>query len=374
MPLHSRFLCPHCLQFGKALYACPGCWEDTGVLRLRLNVGALQACPCCYDALYSEVARDHLAYCEHCKQVSDAQLHHDREVRILGAMGPASFAWMCRLFGQVAAERGPARLVRAASVIYLLDVSTAARDLDAIGTTHALRHLECLFLAGAELEVLELGRIVDRFVRQARLGGGQRRALQVMIREASLPANAMNVIHSRLPNSRYGVGQSSEFLMGPDWTAENLAHHSEGPRIVATTNERDFHALTGQLPTDQLRSLHPGIACVEAHGRMTIVVDADQLSRSRRERVAPVQKAAEAIWIESLPAAAQLPQFVERLGLRFGHSLAARKRIGVLIGQNEADEEQRALLTESFPNLRWGVTPAEALAGASRPSTILVDH
>ena len=78
MPLHYRFLCPHCLQFGEALYACSGCWEDTGVLRLRLNVGSLQACPCCYDALYAEEVRDHLACCKHCKQLSDAQLHHDR--------------------------------------------------------------------------------------------------------------------------------------------------------------------------------------------------------------------------------------------------------------------------------------------------------
>lgn len=373
MPVHSRFLCPHCLQFGEALYACPGCWEDTGVLRLRLNVGDLQACPCCYDALYSEVARDHLAYCEHCKQVSDAQRHHDREVRILGTMGPASFAWMCRLFGQVPAEGGPVRLVRAESVIYLLDVSMVARDFNAIGTTHALRHLECLFLAGAELEALELGRMLDRFIRQARSSGGQRRALQVMIREASLPANAVNVIRSRLPNIRYGMDQSSEFLVGPDWSAENLDLHSEGARIVATIDKRDFHALTARLPTDQLRCLHPGITCVESRGRLTIVVDAGQLSRSRRERVAPVQQAAEAIWIESLPAAEQLPQFVERLGLRFGLSLAARNRIDILIGQNKVDEEQCALLTESFPNVRWGVTPAEALAGASRPPADLAD-
>lgn len=374
MSPHSlRFLCPHCLQFGELLYACPGCWEEGGVLRARLNVGNLQACPCCRASLYPEPSQDHLAFCEQCHQVSDARLHHNRKTVVFGALGAASFAWMCQAFGHEAGHGGPLRLTNDVAhgpfldgreSFYLLDVSTAAEDVDVTGPRHALRHLECLFFSGAGQEPLELGRMVDRFLRQTRLSGSQRRALEVLVREPSLPPALTSVLRSRLPRLTFGQGETKNSCPGLGWQAETLSLHRKQPRILAAIEAPDFERLLATLPADRLRRLHPGLACAEARGQLTFVVNATRLSRARRERLAPVQQAADAAWISVLPPAELIPLLLEHLVRCFGRSEAARKRITLLFGSPHAEEPQLALLTESFPNVRWGIAPEEAFSPA----------
>lgn len=373
MSPHSlRFLCPHCLQFGELLYACPGCWEEGGVLRARLNVGNLQACPCCRASLYPEPSQDHLAFCEQCHQVSDARLHHDHRTVAFGALGVASFTWMCEAFGHEAGHGSALRLTNdeargpyldGRESFYLLDVSTAAEGVDITGPRHALRHLECLFFSGAGLEPLELGRMVDRFIRQTRLSGGQRRTLEVLIREPSLPPALTSVLRSRLPRLNFGQDGTKGYLRGTTWQAEALSLRREQPRILAAVNGPDFERLLEHLPSDRQRRLHPGVACAEAQGRLTFVVEASRLSRGRLERIAPVQQAAQAVWISDLPQVELLPFLLERLAPRFGRTEAARKRIVLLFGSRHAEAAQLALVRESFPNVRHGISPEAAMAG-----------
>jgi len=356
-----RFLCPHCLRFGEALFACPGCWEATSVLRTRLNVGSLHACPCCYDALYPTAEVDRLAYCEHCRQVSDAQLHHHRVVRLVGVLGPAAFANARQHLGENANGAGSLRLAHEQQVTYLLEVSSAAPEMNVVGPTHALRHLDALWLTGTGIEALELGRNVDRFVRQARLSGTQRRSLPVLLRETSLPAPALNVLRSRLSSLRFGIDLPEVLSSEQGWPVESLGGHQELPWIVATTDERSFRTLADLLPATRTRHFHPGIAGAEVKGRLTILVDAGRLSHSRQERAAPVRQAANALWIDRLPEAKLLPGFLERLCRQFGQSRTARERV-CLLGQAESvDEDQMTRLAASFPNVSWGVTPTEAL-------------
>lgn len=362
-----RFLCPHCFQFGRACHACPGCWEETGLLRARLNVGSLQACPCCYASLYVAEAVDCLAFCEHCHQLSDAQLHHDRQVRLVGVLGRASLEHVRLHLGTAATAEGPLRLASGQETTYLLDLSTTAADVNDVPASHALRHLDALWLAGAELDALELGRLVDRFVRQARLGGAQRRTLPVLIREASLPAASLNALRSRLSNLRYGVELSEVLAAERGWVVEARSPSPERPRVIATLHPGAFRTLAALLPAGRQRRLHAGITCADEQGHLTVLVDASQFSVSRRERLAPVQQAADAVWIDSLPVTESLPPFLERLGVQFGRTRAARARICLLLKDVE-DEERSALLTESFPNVRWGVTPPEALATSILPS------
>jgi hypothetical protein len=93
-------------------------------------------------------------------------------------------------------------------------------------------------------------------------------------------------------------------------------------------------------------------------------VNAGHLSRARRERIAPVQQAADAVWISVLPPAELIPLLLERLVPCFGRTEAARKRITLLFGSPKAEERQLAPLTESFPNIRCGIAPEEAFAPA----------
>jgi hypothetical protein len=244
---------------------------------------------------------------------------------------------------------------------YLLDVAATAVDVDVVPASHALRQVEALWLVGAELDALELGRIVDRFVRQARLSGGQRRTLPVLIREASLPPASLNALRSRLSNLRYGVALSEVLSAERNWAVEALKTPRERPRVIATLHVGAFRTLAALLPAGRLRRLHAGIACTEEQGHLTFLVDASQFSASRRERLAPVQQAADVVWIDSLPVTELLPSFLERLGVQFGRTRAARVRINLLIRDAAVEETQCALLAESFPNVRWGVTPEQAL-------------
>lgn len=356
-----RFLCPHCLRFGEVLFACPGCWEATRALHTRLNVGSLHACPCCYDALYPTAEVDRLAYCEHCHQVSDARLHHHREVRLVGVLGPAAYAQARRHIGEDANGDGPLRLAHEQQVTYLLEVSSAAPGMNVVDPAHALRHLDALWLTAVGIEALEFGRIVDRFVRQVRLSGTQRRSLPVLLRESSLPAATLNVLQSRLSNLSFGIDLPEALSSEQGWPVESLGSHQELSWIVATADEQSFRILADLLPATRTRRFHPGITGAEVHGRLTILVDAGRLSHSRQERAAPVRQAANALWIDRLPEAELLPAFLERLWRQFGQSRTARERV-CLLGQAESvDEAQLTRLTASFPNVRWGVTPTEAL-------------
>jgi hypothetical protein len=281
---------------------------------------------------------------------------------------------MCQAFGHEAGHGSPLRLTNDAArapfldgreSFYLLDVAAAAEDVDVTGPRHALRHLECLFFSGTGLEPLELGRMVDRFLRQTRLSGSQRRSLEVLVREPSLAPALTSVLRSRLPKLSFGQDGTQGYLLGAHWQAEALSLHRKQPRILAAIEAPDFERLVATLPADRLRRLHPGIACAEARGRLTFVVDAGRLSRARRERIAPVQQAADAVWISALPPAELIPLLLERLVPRFGRTEAARKRITLLFGSPSAEARQLASLTEIFPNLRCGIAPEEAFSPAA---------
>ena len=323
----SRFLCPHCLQFSEALYACPGCWEEIGTLRLRLNVGALQACPCCFDALYPEEGSDRLAFCEHCRQLSDARLHHDRDVRLVGAVGARGLMQIRRHLGLDENGEGPVWVAEGSRVTWLFDLSTVAAGVNLTGAAHALRHLEALWLESTQLEPLELGRIVDRFVRQARLSRGRRQTLPVLIREASLPVATLNVLRSRLSNLRYGVEPSEVLSAESNWNAEGLTLDHAPPRVIATLDEQAHCTLAALLPPGRLRCLHPGIECAEMNGRLTFLVNATLLARSRKARVAPVLEEADGVWIERVIAPDSLAPLTARLRFLLGRNMATRGRI-----------------------------------------------
>ncbi|MFN7946257.1 MAG: hypothetical protein U0Z53_12975 [Blastocatellia bacterium] len=225
-----RFLCPRCLHFGDFRFACGMCGNEVTAFRVLTRGAYANECPHCLSRLFDRRTGqpEVRAYCRNCLGSCDRNIHHRQRVRVIATLLPENFDLLCQLaeaekrqtddrltFICVGRDLPPqhrpqGRLTFSApaddsdllNYILSYDYSVGADRPDL--PTHALRHIEAIWLDVAAADPLRLGRIVDGFIRQSGLSEQEREQLTIFIRQAAPDAAIINKLQALFGNVQCG--------------------------------------------------------------------------------------------------------------------------------------------------------------------------
>jgi hypothetical protein len=205
-----RFLCPECLRFGPFRWACGRCGEEAPPDVVHWGMAWTCGCPVLHNGrglLPDGLDPTMQAFCPECRSSMDLARYHHRRVRVLGvfsaealgAFQAAVEAASPGVDGQICVCDDGARLT------YILPLHDLTADARGLSDTHAVRHLEAIWLDVADPEPLALGGLLDRFVNRSGLTEEQRRRITVCVPQAELPAVVTRLLSARFGRVRYEI-------------------------------------------------------------------------------------------------------------------------------------------------------------------------
>jgi len=183
-----RFLCPHCLRFSELRFACRACGAEVEPLIVHTHGAYVNDCAQCGAHLFSREeasGQGVQACCGYCSRVCEREVHHERQVRVVGVLRESDFTAFCAALG-VPPERTRGGIDRAyyddgVRLTFVLCLARLPGFVDLLPATHALWSVERIWLDGNDVEPLKLGEAVDRFLHRAGLTGAQRQAIRVYV-------------------------------------------------------------------------------------------------------------------------------------------------------------------------------------------------
>ncbi len=256
-----RFLCPHCLNYGGFYYACGACTEQIEDLVVYTDGVYVNDCANCHELIFSRdglEGRGVRAHCQWCHGTCDREIHHNRQIRVIGALRAVDFDSLCQITGATGrrAQDGVEYFFAddGIGLMYVLNLGTVSRPISALPLTHAVWNLASLWLnAGEPIPVLaeklgravalsatpepvpiesvwvdaegedphqlalELGEAADRFIRDTELTEKRRRALTVSVHQKELHPAVQHVLESRFDVINYGVEAIRQLDVPKHW-------------------------------------------------------------------------------------------------------------------------------------------------------------
>lgn len=216
-----RFLCPECLRFAPVQYACADCGLPLpeSLLATRGLYGLY--CPECDHPVMAEGQPTLQAYCIHCHRQGDRKRWHGHRVHAVAALLPEDYVRLCRKYGVANAQRDEELTwIVDEQTIYLLINLSACTLPDLLPADHALRHLDALWVSGADTDILALGQSADRFLRH--LGGNAfaNDKIPLMVEQSDCDPAVMNMLAARFASLTFAaqasaLPESSEVFASP---------------------------------------------------------------------------------------------------------------------------------------------------------------
>jgi hypothetical protein len=205
-----RFLCPGCLEFGPVRYSCGFCQREVESFVIDTRGLYLNDCPHCHVRIFARWFGSGFtpgAYCATCEGAFDPRIHR-RRVDVLGVMDAADLDTLRELHVAPALEgRGIPYFLGddGECLTYVLNADEPRSEREELPRTHAVRDLQAIWLDRAVAEPLDLGQVLDRFIRRAALTEAQRRSLRVCVRQPELSRAARNVLEARFETIACGI-------------------------------------------------------------------------------------------------------------------------------------------------------------------------
>jgi hypothetical protein len=183
-----RFLCPHCLHFGEIRFGCAACGREVEACHVHTRGAYVNDCAHCGAVLFSregESGQGVAAWCRRCKRTCEREVHHERQVRVVGALRENDFVAACAAVGvQPVQSRSGIRVGchdDGACFTLLFCLGDLPSFAGMLPHTHAFWSVEQIWLDGNDVEPLRLGETVDRFLHRTGLLAARRRTVAIGI-------------------------------------------------------------------------------------------------------------------------------------------------------------------------------------------------
>ncbi len=211
-----RFLCPHCLYFGKFLHECGSCKSLVEQFQVATKGEFNPTCVKCEAIIFPGAIK---ASCEKCKVASDAELHHHRKVEVLVTLTADNFQ---KLLAVANPElQSSHRQIEfffhgdKKKLLYVLDFVSAAQIESHYDGDDVWRWIDAIWLDVNPNDLLLVARQLDALIRNFDLNiyEAQRRRIKFFVRQEQLDSVLRLRLEQQFGKIYYGISPEQVFSM-----------------------------------------------------------------------------------------------------------------------------------------------------------------